>query len=225
MKDFFISYAKSDQPWAEWIAWKFEEGGYTTVIQAWDFRPGANFVLEMQNAATIADRTIAVLSPKYLESSLTALEWSAALAQDPQGRKQKLVPVRVAPCKLTGILAPIFYVDLIGLPETDASAALLGAFSIRNKPSSAPAFPGATATKTPSVIPSQPSYPGTKQTAARPVAESLTNLVENTAQSRGASRLSALFRAFGIYTPAKRNFATAFQYAFGCSKSRTRTRS
>src|SRR5271165_7200430 len=64
-KDFFISYTKADQPWAEWIAWKLEEAGYSTVIQAWDFRPGANFVLEMQNAATVANRTIAVLSQKY----------------------------------------------------------------------------------------------------------------------------------------------------------------
>jgi hypothetical protein len=42
------------------------------VIQAWDFRAGANFVLEMQQAAATAERTIAVLSQKYLESSFTA---------------------------------------------------------------------------------------------------------------------------------------------------------
>jgi len=58
--------------WAEWIAWKLEEAGYSTVTQAWDFKPGGNFVLEMHNAATIADRTIAVLSQKYLESSCLA---------------------------------------------------------------------------------------------------------------------------------------------------------
>jgi internalin A len=88
MKDFFVSYTKADQSWAEWIAWKLEEAGFSTVIQAWDFKPGANFVLEMQNAATIANRTIAVLSQKYLESSFTASEWAAAFAQDPQGKKQ-----------------------------------------------------------------------------------------------------------------------------------------
>jgi internalin A len=192
MKDFFISYTKADKPWAEWIAWKLEEAGYSTLIQAWDFRPGANFVLEMQNVATIADRTIAVLSQKYLESSFTASEWAAAFAQDPQGRKQKLVPVRVAPCELTGILAPIVYLDLVGLPEADAIAALLGAFSTRNKPTSAPAFPGATTT--PSVTPTEPSYPGISQTTAPPVAESLANLVENSAQNRGAPRLSPMER-------------------------------
>jgi hypothetical protein len=189
MKNFFVSYTKTDQPWAEWIAWKLEEAGYTTVIQAWDFRPGANFVLEMQNAATIAEHTIAVLSQKYLESSFTASEWAAALAQDPQGRKQKLVPVRVAPCELTGILAPIVYLDLVGLPEKDASAALLGAFSARNKPSSAPAFPGASTTKAPSEPTTSPIYPGA--TEATPIAEILPSVAQKADQGR---RLSAAQR-------------------------------
>lgn len=47
MKDFFISYTGNDRPWAEWIAWVLEEAGYSVVIQAWDFRPGGNFVLDM----------------------------------------------------------------------------------------------------------------------------------------------------------------------------------
>ncbi len=48
MTDFFISYTRIDRGWAEWIAWQLEEAGYTAVIQAWDFRPGSNFVQEMQ---------------------------------------------------------------------------------------------------------------------------------------------------------------------------------
>jgi len=190
MKDFFISYTKVDQPWAEWIAWKLEEAGYSTVIQAWDFHPGSNFVLEMQQAASTANRTIAVLSQKYLESSFTAPEWAAAFAQDPQGRKQKLIPIRIAPCELTGILAPINYLDLVGLPEADARAALLGAFSARNKPSSAPAFPGATAPHAPSVPPSQASYPGISQTTSIPLAESLASVMEGAEQNRKEAKLS-----------------------------------
>jgi hypothetical protein len=143
MKDFFVSYTKADRSWAEWIAWELEEAGYSTVIQAWDFRPGENFVLEMQQAASTANRTIAVLSQKYLESSFTQPKWAAALAQDPQGTKQKLIPVRIDACELTGLSAPIVYLDLVGLPENDARMALLGAFSIRNKPASPPPFPSA----------------------------------------------------------------------------------
>jgi TIR domain len=50
-KDFFISYNGADKAWAEWIAWQLEEKGFSTILQAWDFRPGANFVLKMQEAS------------------------------------------------------------------------------------------------------------------------------------------------------------------------------
>ncbi|MEA3325073.1 MAG: toll/interleukin-1 receptor domain-containing protein [Euryarchaeota archaeon] len=73
MVDFFISYTNADRAWAEWIAWELEENRYTTVLQAWDFRPGSNFVLEMQKAAENASRTIAVLSPDYLNGMCLAL--------------------------------------------------------------------------------------------------------------------------------------------------------
>ncbi|MGZ3610292.1 MAG: toll/interleukin-1 receptor domain-containing protein, partial [Ktedonobacteraceae bacterium] len=70
-KDFFISYNKADQRWAEWIAWQLEEAGYQTLLQAWDFLAGGNFVLDMNTAARKATRTIAVLSPDYLDSKFT----------------------------------------------------------------------------------------------------------------------------------------------------------
>ena len=46
-KDFFISYTGADQAWAEWIADTLERDRYTTVLQAWDFRPGEAFVDRM----------------------------------------------------------------------------------------------------------------------------------------------------------------------------------
>jgi TIR domain len=53
-KDFFISYNKADRGLAEWIAWQLEAEGYKRVLQAWDFRPGGNFVLQMQEAVRTA---------------------------------------------------------------------------------------------------------------------------------------------------------------------------
>src|SRR5262245_9773453 len=95
VKDFFISYTQVDRPWAEWIAWQLEAAGYTTVNQAWDFRPGSNFVLDMQHAAAASERTIAVLSPAYLQSGFTEAEWATAFARDPTGRQGLLLPVRI----------------------------------------------------------------------------------------------------------------------------------
>lgn len=159
MKDFFISYTKADQAWAEWIAWTLEEAGYSTVIQAWDFRPGTNFVLMMKDAAE-ANRTIAVLSQKYLDSTFTQPEWAAAFKEDPEGKTQKLIPVRIAECNPPAMLSTISYVDVVGLPEKKAQAALLGAFSERAKPNVAPAFPVAPAPQSARVSPTRPTYPG-----------------------------------------------------------------
>src|ERR1700736_1811910 len=159
MRNFFISYTNADKAWAEWIAWTLEEAGFSVIIQAWDFRPGGNFVLDMQRAASGAEKTIVVLSPAYLQSEYTQPEWAAAFAQDPQGTARKLIPVRIAECKPTGMLAPIIYVDLLDLPQEDARAVLLGAFSERAKPSSMPAFPGAESSE---VSGAQPAFPPKK---------------------------------------------------------------
>jgi tetratricopeptide (TPR) repeat protein len=160
-KDFFVSYNKADRQWAEWIAWTLEESEYSVVIQAWDFRPGGNFVLEMQRATVEAQKTIAVLSEDYLKSAFTQPEWAAAFAQDPQGQKGTLIPVRVQPCKLSGLLAPIIYVDLLNLEAEAAQETLLKALEARAKPFQKPQFPGSVdrVISTPAVFPGQSRIP------------------------------------------------------------------
>lgn len=151
MKDFFISYNNADSQWAEWIAWSLEEAGYTTIIQAWDFRPGSNFVLNMQQAAIEANRTIAVISENYLNSLFTQPEWAAAFAQNPTSDQAKLIPVRIQQCELKGLLAPIVYIDLVGVGKGRLKEVLLAGVhqALRpdvnprpGKPVSPPSLPG-----------------------------------------------------------------------------------
>jgi|GEM_PF-2723867 len=147
MKDFFVSYNRADKQWAEWIAWTLEESGYTVVVQAWDFRPGGNFVLDMQRAAAESQKTIAVLSESYLKSSYTQPEWAAAFASDPQSLERKLIPVRVKECKPEGMLRPIVYVDLVGVLETDAKQTLLDGLRPSGRPAQKPMFPDTNVSK------------------------------------------------------------------------------
>jgi HEAT repeat protein len=166
VKDFFISYNKADRQWAEWIAWQLEEAGFTTVIQAWDFRPGSNFVLEMHQAAITAERTIAVLSPDYLQSLYTQPEWAAAFAQDPTSAQKKLLPVRVRECKLEGLLAQIVYIDLTHADADSAKEALLaGIQRERLKPTTPPGFPGSAH----HAAGPQPGFPGSISVPSRGV--------------------------------------------------------
>jgi hypothetical protein len=101
-RDFFISYTAVNRPWAEWIAVQLEAAGYSTVLQAWDFRPGSDFLHQMQQATSTAGRTIAVLSPAYFGSKFSEAEWRAAFVKDPTGEAGLLVPVRVQECAPPG---------------------------------------------------------------------------------------------------------------------------
>jgi hypothetical protein len=141
-KDFFISYTSADSRWAEWIAWQLEEADYSVILQAWDFRPGANFVYEMERAISNVKRTIAVLSPQYLNALYTQPEWAAAFRRDPKGEQGILIPVRIQECEVTGLLGQIIYVDLVGRDEISTAKILLaGVRHERAKPEMAPAFP------------------------------------------------------------------------------------
>jgi hypothetical protein len=124
-RDFFISYTQANRPWAKWIAVQLEAAGYTTVLQAWDFRPGGDFLHRMQQATTSSGRTIAVLSPAYFGSQFGEAEWRAAFVKDPTGEAGLLVPVRVQPCQPPGLLASRVYVDLVDADEATAKRLLL----------------------------------------------------------------------------------------------------
>ena len=138
----FISYNRADRDWAEWIAGTIETAGYKPIIQAWDFRPGENFVLRMQQAAAEANITIAVLSEAYLKADFTQPEWAAVFSQDPTGVNRRLIPVRVGECHLTGMLSSIIYIDMVNLGEQDAQRVLIDGLKPTGKPVGPIRFPG-----------------------------------------------------------------------------------
>jgi len=156
--DFFVSYTQADRAWAEWIAWILEEDGHRVLIQAWDFVPGSNWVQGMQAGTATAGRTIAVLSPAYLDSQYGNAEWQAAWAADPGGAGRKLLVTRVQEAPRPGLLGAVVSVDLFGLAEAGARARLrtmiTAALAGRAKPGTVPVFPGGRA------VSREPRFPG-----------------------------------------------------------------
>jgi tetratricopeptide (TPR) repeat protein len=217
MKDFFISYNRADRHWAEWIAWQLEASGYSTVIQAWDFRPGGNFVLDMQRAATEAERTIAVLSPDYLTSQFTASEWAAAFAEDPTGEKGLLLLVRVRECEPKGLLSQIVYIDLFGVEEAEAGERLLnGAKRGRAKPSIAPRFP--TSASPERAVADKPRFPGALSPVwnvphqQNPHFVGRDALLDQIHQALASNQAAALTAIHGLGGVGKTTLATEYAY-------------
>ena len=128
-KDFFISYTSADRKHAEWIAATLKNEGYSIIIDRSDFDVGSNFVVAMDEAIKQAKRIIAVFSPDYFLAKYTTPEWTAVFAQDPSGKKGFLIPIKVRPTEITGLLGPRIYIDLVDLidnNEEEARRRLLG---------------------------------------------------------------------------------------------------
>ncbi|WP_043638857.1 TIR domain-containing protein [Nonomuraea candida] len=148
--DIFVSYSPADTAWATWIAWELEAAGYKTMIQAWDFVPGTNFIDFMDRGVSQAQLVVAVLSRNYLGSRYGRMEWQAALRADPDNPSNKLVTIRLEDVPLEGLLSTITWVDLLGVTDPgQARALLLGrvreALAGRAKPEAPPAFPDGSA--------------------------------------------------------------------------------
>ncbi|GAA5053949.1 WD40 domain-containing protein [Nocardia callitridis] len=141
-RDFFISYSPADERWATWLAWQLETAGYRTLIQAWDFVPGTNFIDFMDRGVRDSAVVLAVLSDNYLGSRYGTMEWQAAFRTDPG----KLLPVRIADCQLDGLLATITYLDLLGVSNAERARGILlervrHLLAGRAKPWDEPGFP------------------------------------------------------------------------------------
>ena len=156
MRDFFISYTGSSEPWAEWIAWCLEAAGYAVFLQKWDFLAGTNFVLNMDKAGKESRCTLAVLSHEYLDARFPRAEWAAAFSSDPTGEGRRLIPIRIEDFEVNGLLKAVVYIDLVGCDEAAAKKRLLdGVSDARAKPAASPRFPGAQGS-----LALQPPFPG-----------------------------------------------------------------
>jgi hypothetical protein len=212
-----VSYQQADRAWAEWIAWILEEDGHRVLVQAWDFVPGSNWIQGMQAGTRDAARTIALLSPEYLESVYAGAEWQAAWASDPGGEGRRLLTVRVKDCDRPGLLAGVVGVDVFGIAEAAARARLrrmiADALAGRAKPGAAPGFPGAGR-----AMPREPRFPGAlpqiwKVPARNPSFTGRGPDLETMAQRLAAGPAVTVQSVHGLGGVGKTQLAAEYAYA------------
>lgn len=152
--DFYISYARTDRPWAEWLAWCLEDANFHVILDIWNFRPGSNFILEMNAAITSSRWALVILSPNYLTSLYAQSQWTTAFLQN-KGGAIRVVPVIVRECEVEGLLANIVPINICDLEEVAAKKTLIDKLRGRSiKPLKQPGYPGNKVTEA-----SSPAFP------------------------------------------------------------------
>ena len=135
---YFISYTtrtESDKKWATWIEYILRKVvGGKTIMQEYDFRPGENFKIHMDNALKEADVVICVLTRAYMDSVNCQEEWTNA---------ERFIPVKCDDCKPEGLLKSRSYINLYGLDKNAARDTLVAELQEKLRPDEEPEFPAA----------------------------------------------------------------------------------
>lgn len=125
MKDFFVSYTGADLNYATWVAEVLESNNYTVTIQAWDFKPGDNFVSKINEALSECQKLIVILSENYLKSKWCEAEWTSKLTEQIALKERRIIPIRIEPVDLKGLLSPIVYIDIVDKSENETKDEIL----------------------------------------------------------------------------------------------------
>ena len=116
--DVFISYRHGgkDSEVARQLAEALEADGYAVAIDERDFPANASFLQEMERCVRESRATVAVISPRYLESGNCQEEAIICKVLDMGDRKRRLIPIVIEPVSL-----PAWLYGIVGIDCTKAN--------------------------------------------------------------------------------------------------------
>jgi hypothetical protein len=144
--DFFVSHSGPDAAWAAWVDQTLRKAGFTTITDLYDFEAGKNFIVQMDEALSRADRVLLLWSPQAQQRDMVEAEWTSAMAM----RADRLIPVIVEECAKPAILSSVLHIDLTSCTDGDVAArTLVEGLRRRARPDAPVAFPRGQSTSQP----------------------------------------------------------------------------
>lgn len=103
----FISYARKDRCWAEWLGEGLSKHGFQIWTDTTSVPTGESFIAELGKIIEKSDLVLAIMSPSYFQSAWCQQETAVAAAS-----KVPIIPVLVEPCEVQGFLRNYNWADL-----------------------------------------------------------------------------------------------------------------
>jgi hypothetical protein len=119
-KDAFISYASIDSAWVrEELIPALVANGITYTIDTEHFPPGGDLDALIEAAAKGARKTIAVLTPAYLDSPYCRFENRLLETLDPAAAQRRLLPIVLQPCTVPERWKGIVRVEIMKVADRE----------------------------------------------------------------------------------------------------------
>jgi len=108
----FLSYASADREMAHKIVNELREQGNHVWFDAYELQYGDSIVKTIENAISVSDYLVVLLSPNSVNSVWVQKELGAALSSELTSRDITLLPVLIEACDIPPILASYQHLDL-----------------------------------------------------------------------------------------------------------------
>jgi len=118
--DVFVSYSHADADWVrDWLLPRLKDAGLEVCIDRDCFEPGAPVAEEIERAITQSRRTLAVLTPDWVESEWTDFEALLVQHHDPAARYRRLIPLLLKPADLPERIQMLHWVEFTQVEERE----------------------------------------------------------------------------------------------------------
>jgi nucleoside phosphorylase len=119
--DVYISYHVADESWvSETLLPRLEAAGLTVIIDYRDFEIGVPRLVNIERAVERSRHTLIIMTPEWVESDWNSFQGLLASTEDPTGLQQKLLPLKLRPCKPPARIAMLEILDLTNLARREA---------------------------------------------------------------------------------------------------------
>jgi hypothetical protein len=111
--DVFLSYSSADRDWVRTVYEFLIDKGYRVCFDEVDFPPGCYIPTAIADAVSGSEKVIAIVSPNYVNSGWTELEYVLSITQimNKEAPEDSLLPILYKPCKMPLALKRFKYIN------------------------------------------------------------------------------------------------------------------
>jgi tetratricopeptide (TPR) repeat protein len=118
--DVFISYSSRDKAWVRGeLLERIEKAGLRACIDFRDFKRGALSISEMERGVLKCRKTLAVLTPSYVQSDWAEIENIMVQTLDPANRNLRLIPILKLECEKPLRIGALTHIDFTDGADLD----------------------------------------------------------------------------------------------------------